>query len=1131
MGKNAVIVLALVAAGFFAAYLRFRPYLGLETAYTDGARTFSSASAEDIRFAVWDAPVPLSELNSEARELRPALSPDGRCMVFAVGERGLGVDLFVAELEGDDPKEARPLLELCTEYDELAPAFSDDALFFATNRPGGAGGLDLWSAPYRDGTFGEPRPLGPSIGTPADETDPAPLPGTRSFAFASNRAGGFDLFLARPRDETDEANQATFAVELFEPLVTLHEEREPAFTADGRALFFASDRPGGAGGFDLWRSVRESERGSEEGKWLAPELVRGVNSAASERGPLPSRDGFTLLFSIEDGAGADLFRAHSRELFRLPGRPVGWLDLLVLASLLVLALLAWLAKRWRRLEILYKCFLASVAAHAALLLWFQHVDVEGSPTELPGRSALFQVRLAAASAEASSALRERGGDASVQRALGQRAELPALPATGIPSIGLAQAVANQAALPAPAPAPTSELRGPASAERRTLEREHVPSSAVGLAEREPRHERRDQAARPLDVAARPSGEVDPRPRSPADLSHAEPPAAVAAREATVTAPRAASLALGERGARAEMQDAISERGERDITPRRAQSLRVDVALPKESAPLEGRAATEAPEIALASPQAFALADRAARSERRPPFARTAAEAARDSSGPVEAPRAEPMAVADSAEPEVAPIVARAAPTPRPQRVRSEVVFRERPDPAGERGGTAPNTVSSSAERGDPARGEGEELEPAVFGFARSTPDLAPTRHRIARDAAAESAPVALLELDAPPGAADAPRVARKLELTPYRSRFGLEKEHALSEHGGGVETEAAVERGLAYLAGVQTRRGSWGRADHRAEKYFEVAVGKTGLGLLAFLGAGHTPTSATRYADVVERAVGFLLSVQDARSGHFGYSDSYGHGIATYALAECFALTGEERLRRPLERAVRHVLEEQRHDRGRKGGGWGYYYPDDRTFDDWPRVSISSWQVMALESARLGGLAVPDAAFEAARTFLEQSYDDRGWFRYSHDPERLSSGYPTLPGSTPAGLFALSLLGEDVASDRWKDAVGFVVARTPDGYRYTSDDAFVFRARGNEYFWYYATLALFRHGGSVWERWNVAMKDTLLGAQDSDGSWRPISVYSGYAGDHDGDRSYTTAMCVLTLEVYYRYFTPLLKVE
>jgi hypothetical protein len=36
-------------------------------------------------------------------------------------------------------------------------------------------------------------------------------------------------------------------------------------------------------------------------------------------------------------------------------------------------------------------------------------------------------------------------------------------------------------------------------------------------------------------------------------------------------------------------------------------------------------------------------------------------------------------------------------------------------------------------------------------------------------------------------------------------------------------------------------------------------------------------------------------------------------------------------------------------------------------------------------------------------------------------------------------------------------------------------------------------------------------------------------VYADYAGDSDEESIYTTSMCVLTLEVYYRYFTPLLE--
>ena len=47
-------------------------------------------------------------------------------------------------------------------------------------------------------------------------------------------------------------------------------------------------------------------------------------------------------------------------------------------------------------------------------------------------------------------------------------------------------------------------------------------------------------------------------------------------------------------------------------------------------------------------------------------------------------------------------------------------------------------------------------------------------------------------------------------------------------------------------------------------------------------------------------------------------------------------------------------------------------------------------------------------------------------------------------------------------------------------------------------------------------------------AQADDGSFPPIDVYAQQAGDSARDRSYTTATCVLCLEIYYRYFTPLL---
>ena len=375
----------------------------------------------------------------------------------------------------------------------------------------------------------------------------------------------------------------------------------------------------------------------------------------------------------------------------------------------------------------------------------------------------------------------------------------------------------------------------------------------------------------------------------------------------------------------------------------------------------------------------------------------------------------------------------------------------------------------------------------------------------------------------------------EFEHTPYRARFGEQKDIALDQFGGTLETERAVAAGLAYLAGQQRPFGGWADQHERDPKYGQVAVGKSGLALLAFLGAGHTPNSGTTYSHITARAVQWLLAMQDPDTGHFGDTSSYSHGIATYALAECFALTKQAALAEPLRRAVAEIVRHQ-YDRGERDprtGGWGYFYLSGRRFDDWPRVSVSTWQVMALESARLGGLNVPDLVFERAQRFLVGSFDrQRGWMRYSHDPSRLRSRVPTLPGSTPAALFALSLLGEDLNAPAWTSLRAFVGERAPRNYRMRSEDAFLERAEGNLYFWYYGSLALFRAGGDSWKRWNTAMKETLLEAQAPEGSWAVTSIYArDYARDTDRDRIYSTAMCVLTLEVYYRYFTPLLAVK
>ena len=84
-------------------------------------------------------------------------------------------------------------------------------------------------------------------------------------------------------------------------------ERGPAFSQDGRTLFFASDRAGGAGGYDLYAARWDGKA------WAGVEsLGQPLNTAAAELGPAPSADGTRLFFTSDrNGKREDIFVANA----------------------------------------------------------------------------------------------------------------------------------------------------------------------------------------------------------------------------------------------------------------------------------------------------------------------------------------------------------------------------------------------------------------------------------------------------------------------------------------------------------------------------------------------------------------------------------------------------------------------------------------------------------------------------------------------------------------------------------------------------------------------------------------------------------------------------------------------------
>jgi len=120
--------------------------------------------------------------------------------------------------------------------------------------------------------------------------------GTRHIPSAGMK---LDLFLSQLEDKTGWKNEFAF------PYNGTHFSTGfPAFSPDGRTLYFASDRPGGKGGFDIWKTVWNGS------SFNPPQPMTGINTPGNEIAPF--FDGTHLYFSSDyhDGFGGyDIFQA------------------------------------------------------------------------------------------------------------------------------------------------------------------------------------------------------------------------------------------------------------------------------------------------------------------------------------------------------------------------------------------------------------------------------------------------------------------------------------------------------------------------------------------------------------------------------------------------------------------------------------------------------------------------------------------------------------------------------------------------------------------------------------------------------------------------------------------------------
>lgn len=156
-------------------------------------------------------------------------------------------------------------------------------IFFASNRPGGLGGSDIWvSERAAAGQWGTPRNLGAPINTPDDEEAPFISNDGQTLYFSSTGHLGLgeqDIFMSW---WDKRRRRWTAPINLGPPVNGPHRELGIFLTADGRQGYFASNRPGGEGGMDIY-TFQLSEQLSGE----PITYVEGVLLDSILREPLP----------------------------------------------------------------------------------------------------------------------------------------------------------------------------------------------------------------------------------------------------------------------------------------------------------------------------------------------------------------------------------------------------------------------------------------------------------------------------------------------------------------------------------------------------------------------------------------------------------------------------------------------------------------------------------------------------------------------------------------------------------------------------------------------------------------------------------------------------------------------------
>ncbi|HAR65268.1 MAG TPA: hypothetical protein DCR55_03530 [Lentisphaeria bacterium] len=305
-------------------------------------------------------------------------------------------------------------------------------------------------------------------------------------------------------------------------------------------------------------------------------------------------------------------------------------------------------------------------------------------------------------------------------------------------------------------------------------------------------------------------------------------------------------------------------------------------------------------------------------------------------------------------------------------------------------------------------------------------------------------------------------------------------------------TDAAIDRGLAWLATAQAKNGAFAHSDQA-----KPANAYTGLAVLAFLSSGHLP-GRSAYSDTVTLAVNQLLKQSQAHQGYLGADGGrmYGHAIATLALSQAYGQMPDTqtnlRIQQSLTQATAIMVAAQ-NPKGPRAGGWHYERkPKDAD------LSVSCWQMLALRAVRQCQISVPQDCLDQGAAFIWRCHSAKiPGFSYRPEDQR------KIGAMRAAGIATLSL-AQPPQGDRVTElakSAEFLGSPPPKHGQYYYYELF------------YRTHAAVLYGGDALHSL-PGIHSALLGLQRKNGAF---AQHSGFDGG-----VYSTAFAILALSADYQ---------